>query len=119
MFILGIPKLMLKAETMSLQRMVKVKVWSTDVKVLEDFISRIVDIVKKSGVKMSGPIPLPTKKLTIRTLKLPHGEGKKKYEKWEMRIHKRLLYIAEDERVMKQLIRVRVPPEVWVEVEFL
>ncbi|MEM4570243.1 MAG: 30S ribosomal protein S10, partial [Desulfurococcaceae archaeon] len=51
------------------------------------------------------------------TLKLPHGEGKKKYEKWEMRIHKRLLYVAEDERVMKQLIRVRVPPEVWIEIE--
>lgn len=102
---------------MSMQRMVKIKMWSTNVRVLEDFASRLVDIAKKSGVKISGPISLPTKKLTIRTLKLPHGEGKKKYEKWQMRIHKRLLYVAEDERVMKQLIRVRVPPEVWIEVE--
>jgi small subunit ribosomal protein S10 len=103
--------------TMSAMRMVKIKMWSTNVRVLEDFISKIVDIAKKSGVKVSGPIPLPTKRLTIRTLKLPHGEGKKKYEKWEMRIHKRLLYIAEDERVMKQLIRLRVPPELWIEME--
>ncbi|MEM2025222.1 MAG: 30S ribosomal protein S10 [Desulfurococcaceae archaeon] len=102
---------------MSLPRMVKIKMWSTNVKVLEDFTLKIVDIAKKSGIKTSGPIPLPTKKLTIRTLKLPHGEGKKKYERWEMRIHKRLLYVAEDERVMKQLIRVRVPPEVWIEIE--
>ncbi|MGC8982425.1 MAG: 30S ribosomal protein S10 [Desulfurococcaceae archaeon] len=102
---------------MSAMRMVKIKMWSTNVRVLEDFISKIVDIAKKSGVKVSGPIPLPTKRLTIRTLKLPHGEGKKKYEKWEMRIHKRLLYIAEDERVMKQLIRLRVPPELWIEME--
>ncbi|MEM3346060.1 MAG: 30S ribosomal protein S10 [Desulfurococcaceae archaeon] len=102
---------------MSTIRMVKIKVWSTNVKVLEDFVSKMIDIAKKSGVKVSGPIPLPTKRLTIRTLKLPHGEVKKKYEKWEMRIHKRLLYIAEDERVMKQLIRLRVPPEVWIEME--
>lgn len=102
---------------MSTARMVKIKIWSTNVKVLDDFVGKITDIVKKTGVKMNGPIPLPTKKLRIRTMKLPHGEGKKKYEKWEMRIHKRLLYIAEDERVMKQLIRVRIPPEIWMEIE--
>jgi len=102
---------------LSTPRMVKIKMWSTNVKVLEDFTLKLVDIARKSGVRVSGPIPLPTKRLVVRTLKLPHGEGKKKYEKWEMRIHKRLLYIAEDERVMKQLIRVRVPPEVWIEIE--
>lgn len=99
------------------RRMVKIKVWSTNVKMLEEFVSKLTEIVKKTGVEMAGPIPLPTKRMKIRTLKLPHGEGKKKYEKWEMRIHKRLLYVAEDERVMKQLIRVRVPPEIWIEIE--
>ncbi|NAZ26715.1 MAG: 30S ribosomal protein S10 [Thermogladius sp.] len=102
---------------MSTPRMVKIKVWSTDVSVLNEFTGKIADIAKKTGVKLSGPIPLPTKRLSIRTLKLPHGEGKKKYEKWEMRIHKRLLFIAADERVMKQLIRLRVPPEIWMEIE--
>lgn len=79
---------------MSTVRMVKIKIWSTNVKVLDDFVGKIVDIAKKTGVRVKGPTPLPTKKLRVRTLKLPHGEGKKKYEKWEMRIHKRLLYIA-------------------------
>jgi small subunit ribosomal protein S10 len=102
---------------MSSPRMVKIKIWSTNINILNEFISKITDIVKRTGVKMSGPIPLPTKRLVVRTLKLPHGEGKKKWEKWEMRIHKRLLYIAADERVMKQLIRVRVPPEIWMEIE--
>ncbi|MEM0355743.1 MAG: 30S ribosomal protein S10 [Desulfurococcaceae archaeon] len=102
---------------MSVTRMVRLKIWSTNIDVLNEFVNRIVDIVKKTGIKMKGPIPLPTKRLTIRTLKLPHGEGKKKWEKWEMRIHKRLIYIATDERVMKQLIRVRIPPEIWMEIE--
>ncbi len=102
---------------MSTVRMAKIKIWSTNIDILNDFVSKIVDIVKKTGVNMRGPIPLPTKKLVVRTMKLPHGEGKKKWEKWEMRIHKRLLYIAADERVMKQLIRIRVPPEIWMEIE--
>jgi len=102
---------------MSITRMVKIKIWSTNVESLNEFMNKIVDIVKKTGVNMRGPIPLPTKRLVVRTMKLPHGEGKKKWEKWEMRIHKRLLYIATDERVMKQLIRVRLPPDIWMEIE--
>ena len=103
--------------TKSVARMAKIKIWSTNVEVLNDFVNKLVDIAKKTGTPVKGPIPLPTKKLVVRVLKLPHGEGKKKWEKWEMRIHKRLLYIATDERVMKQLIRVRIPPEIWMEVE--
>ncbi len=102
---------------MSSTRMAKIKIWSTNVEALNEFVNKIVEIVKKTGVQIRGPIPLPTKRLVVRTMKLPHGEGKKKWEKWEMRIHKRLLYIATDERVMKQLIRVRLPPEIWMEIE--
>jgi len=102
---------------MATVRMAKIKIWSTNIDILNDFVGKIVDIVKKTGVNIKGPIPLPTKRLVVRTLKLPHGEGKKKWEKWEMRVHKRLLYIAADERVMKQLIRIRVPPEIWMEIE--
>jgi len=102
---------------LSTARMAKIKIWSTNIEALNDFINKIVDIAKKTGVPHKGPIPLPTKRLVVRTLKLPHGEGKKKWEKWEMRIHKRLLYIATDERVMKQLIRIRIPPEIWMEIE--
>jgi small subunit ribosomal protein S10 len=102
---------------MSMPRMVKIKIWSTNIVILNEFINRITDVVRKTGVKMRGPIPLPTKRMTVRTLKLPHGEGKKKWERWEMKIHKRLVYIAADERVMKQLIRIRVPPEIWMEIE--
>ncbi|MEM1921959.1 MAG: 30S ribosomal protein S10, partial [Desulfurococcaceae archaeon] len=101
---------------MSSRQMVKIKIWSTNTDSLNEFVNKIVDIVKKTGVNMHGPIPLPTKRIVVRTLKLPHGEGKKKWEKWEMRIHKRVLYIAPDERVMKQIIRIRLPPDIWLEV---
>ncbi len=99
--------------------MVRIKIWSTDVEKLNEFVSKIVDIAKRTGVKIKGPIPLPTKRLVVPTLKLPHGEGRKKWEHWEMRIHKRIIYIAADERAMRQLIRIRVPPEIWMEAEII
>ncbi|MEL9929414.1 MAG: 30S ribosomal protein S10, partial [Sulfolobales archaeon] len=52
-------------------------------------------------------------------LRLPHGEGTKVYEKWEMRIHKRLIDVAADERVMRQIMRIRVPQNVYIEVEII
>ncbi len=104
---------------MSEVSMVKIKVWSTDVDRLNEFILKIVDVAKRSGIKVKGPIPLPTKRLVVPTLKLPHGEGRKKWEHWEMRIHKRVIYVAADERVMRQLIRIRVPPEIWMEAEIV
>jgi ribosomal protein S10 len=41
------------------------------------------------------------------------------YEKWEMRIHKRLVDVAADERVMRQIMRIRVPQDVYIEAEIL
>ncbi|MCC6010666.1 MAG: 30S ribosomal protein S10, partial [Fervidicoccaceae archaeon] len=52
-------------------------------------------------------------------LKLPHGEGSKHWEHWEMRIHKRLIDVASDERVMRQIMRIRVPDDVYVEIELI
>jgi len=45
-------------------------------------------------------------------------EGKSR-EKWEMRVHKRLIDIAADERVMRQLMRVRVPEDVYIEIQLI
>jgi small subunit ribosomal protein S10 len=62
---------------------------------------------------------MPTKRLIVPVLRLPHGEGTKVYEKWEMRIHKRLVDVTADERVMRQIMRIRVPQDVYIEAEIL
>ena len=66
---------------------------------------------------LSGPIPLPTKKLVVPTRKSPDGEGKASWEKWELRIHKRLVGIGADERAMRQVMKVNVPDNVSIEIE--
>ena len=98
---------------------VRIRLWSTNVEHLNDVAKQLVDIAKKAGVEVRGPIPLPTKRLVVPVLVPPHGEGTKVYEKWEMRIHKRIIDIAADERVMRQIMRVRVPEDVYIEIELI
>jgi len=98
---------------------VRIRLWSTNVQHLTAVAEQLVSIAKKAGVEVRGPVPLPVKKLVVPVLRLPHGEGTKVYEKWEMRIHKRLIDIAADEKVMRQIMRVRVPDDVYIELELL
>ncbi len=98
---------------------VRIRLWSTNVQHLTAVAEQLVSIAKKAGVEVRGPVPLPVKRLVVPVLRLPHGEGTKVYEKWEMRIHKRLIDIAADEKVMRQIMRVRVPDDVYIELELL
>lgn len=85
----------------------RIRLWSTNVENLQYVVGQIRNIADKAGVAIRGPIPMPTKKMAVPIMRLPHGEGKKKWETWRMEIHKRVIDIAADERVMKQLMRDR------------
>jgi small subunit ribosomal protein S10 len=97
----------------------RIRLWSTNKNSIEKVAQQIKSIAEKAGVKVRGPVPLPTKRLVVPVLRLPHGEGSKHWEHWEMRIHKRLIDVASDERVMRQIMRIRVPEDVYVEIELI
>ncbi len=97
----------------------RIRLWSTNIESLDKVTNQIKTIAEKAGVKIRGPVPLPTKRLVVPVMKLPHGEGSKHWEKWEMRIHKRLVDVASDEKVMRQIMRIRVPEDVYVEIELI
>jgi len=84
---------------------------------LADVCTQIVDITTRIGTNHSGPIPLPTKKMQITTRKSPDGEGTETWERWEMRIHKRVIDVDADERSLRQIMRVQVPDRVHIEIE--
>ena len=94
----------------------RIKLIGRDPKELEGVCNQILEIARASGVEVSGPIPLPTKKLFVSTRRTPCGDGTETYEKWEMRIHKRLIEIAGDERTLRQIMRVKVPDTVHIEI---
>ncbi len=98
-------------------RFVRIRLASTSVEALNQVCSDIKEIARKTGVRIRGPIPLPTKRLVVTVRKAPSGEGTHTFDRWEMRIHKRIIDMDADERAMRQLMRVRVPPNVKIEIE--
>jgi small subunit ribosomal protein S10 len=98
-------------------RRARIKLTSADTQKLEGVCDEIRDIAQKIGVKLVGPIPLPTKKLIVPTRRTPCGDGSKTWDKYEMRVHKRLIEIDARDRVMRSIMRIRVPNEVYIEME--
>lgn len=88
-----------------------------NVKDVENVSEQIVDITKKTGANYSGPIPMPTKRMRITTRKSVSGEGTATWDRWEMRIHKRIIDVDADERSLRQIMRVQVPDGVHIEIE--
>ena len=78
---------------------------------------QIKTISDRTGVVMTGPIPLPTKKLKVPVRKSPDGEGSETWDRWEARLHKRLIYIDADERAMRQLMRIQIPDGVKISIQ--
>ena len=88
----------------------------TDPKKLDHVCRQIKDIASKTGTEMKGPVPLPTKKLTVPVRKCPDGEGSETWDRWQMRIHKRLVDLQADDRAMRQLLRIQVPDGVHISI---
>jgi len=98
-------------------RRARIKLTSTDTEKLEGVCDEIKGIAKRIGVKIVGPIPLPTKKLVVPTRRTPCGDGSDTWDRYEMRVHKRLIEIDARDRVMRSIMRIRVPNEVYIEME--
>jgi len=88
----------------------------TDPEKVDSVCSQIKQISTRTGVAIRGPIPLPTKRLQVPCRKSPDGEGSETWDRWEMRIHKRLIDLDADERALRQLMRIQVPDGVNIEI---
>ena len=97
----------------------RIKLASIDIEKINQICSDIKDIASKTGVDLRGPIPLPTKKLKVTTRKSPSGQGKASWERYEMRVHKRLIDFGMDERALRLVMRVSIPDSVSVEIEMM
>jgi small subunit ribosomal protein S10 len=94
----------------------RISLTGTDPKRVESVCKQIKTISERTGVKMSGPIPLPTKHLVVPVRKSPDGEGSATWDHWEMRVHKRIIDLDADERALRQLMRIQVPDGVNIEI---
>ena len=87
----------------------RIKLISYDHRLIDESAKRIVDSAKKTGAKVSGPIPLPTEKEVFTIIRSPHKD-KDSREQFERRTHKRLIDIIETTpKTMDALIHLEIP----------
>ena len=96
---------------------VRIKLNSTDIEMLNNICDSIKEISKKAGINMNGPVPLPTKKLKVTTRKSPCGDGTATFDRYEMRIHKRLIDLPANEKVLHLIMRMQIPKPVNIKIE--
>jgi len=96
---------------------VRIKLNSTNIEMLNNICESIKDMAKKSGINISGPVPLPTQKLKVTTRKSPCGSGTATFDRFEMRIHKRLIDLPANEKILHQIVRMQIPKSVNVKIE--
>jgi small subunit ribosomal protein S10 len=89
----------------------RIRLTGTDFNKVEMVCNRIREIAERTGVNLAGPIPLPTKRLVVPIRKSPDGEGTATWDRWQLRVHKRLI-----ERALRQLMRIQVPKDIGIEI---
>ncbi|PCJ57611.1 MAG: 30S ribosomal protein S10 [Planctomycetota bacterium] len=96
---------------------VRIRLMAYDVEVIDGCTSSIIDAAKRTGAKVHGPIPLPTKIERYTVLRSPHV-NKKAREQFEIRTHKRLIDIIEPTgKTMDALNKIDMPAGVDIRIK--
>jgi small subunit ribosomal protein S10 len=96
---------------------IRIRLKAFDHKILDQSAERIVDTAKRTGARVSGPIPLPTEKNVYTVLRSVHVD-KDSREQFEMRTHKRLIDILEPtSKTVDALMRLDLPAGVDIEIK--
>ncbi|EET90397.1 MAG: 30S ribosomal protein S10 [Candidatus Marsarchaeota archaeon] len=85
----------------------------------DSVMQQIKTITSSLNIKTRGPFPLPTKKIKLATRKAPGADGSHTFEKWELRIHKRLMKIYANDQALRQIMRIAVPDTVQIEITLM
>jgi small subunit ribosomal protein S10 len=96
---------------------IRIRLKAYDHKLLDQSTNEIVETAKRTGAKVAGPIPLPTKITKYCVLRSPHVD-KKSREQFEIRTHKRLLDIVEPtQQTVDALMKLDLSAGVDVEIK--
>ena len=95
---------------------IRITLTSRNVKSLEKVCSDLIRGAKDKELKVKGPVRMPTKVLRITTRKTPCGEGSKTWDKFQMRIHKRVIDLHSPSEIVKQITSINIEPGVEVNI---
>ena len=96
---------------------IRIKLKAYEHSIIDQSAQRIVEVAKRTGSRVSGPIPLPTEKEIVTILRSPH-KHKDSREQFEMRTHKRLIDILQPTpRTVDALTKLDLPAGVEIEIK--
>ena len=96
---------------------IRIKLKAYEHTVIDQSAERIAETAKRTGSRVSGPIPLPTEKEIVTILRSPH-KHKDSREQFEMRTHKRLIDILDPTpRTVDALTKLDLPAGVEIEIK--
>ena len=96
---------------------IRIKLKAYEHSIIDQSAARIVETAKRTGSRVSGPIPLPTEKEIVTILRSPH-KHKDSREQFEMRTHKRLIDILQPTpRTVHALTKLDLPAGVEIEIK--
>lgn len=102
---------------MATSEKIKVRLRSYESSLIDAAAAKIVDVAKRNGAEVSGPIPLPTEKEIITILRAVH-KYKDSREQFEQRTHKRLIEIRKPSKeLVDALMHIELPAGVDIDVK--
>lgn len=102
---------------MAVTEKIRVRLKSYDHTLIDTAAEKIVEVAKKNGATVSGPIPLPTEKEVVTILRAVH-KYKDSREQFELRTHKRLIDILKpSQKTVEALMSIELPAGVEIEIK--
>ncbi len=102
---------------MAKEKAIRVRLMAYDHKILDDSVEKILEVAKKTGAVVKGPIPLPTEKQVYTVLRATF-KYKDAREQFEIRTHKRLIYVSNPTKeTIDQLRRMNLPSGVDIDIK--
>jgi small subunit ribosomal protein S10 len=97
----------------------RIRLRSYDHRQLDHSVRKIVEIATRSGARVVGPIPLPTRRSRFTVIRSPH-KYKDSREHFEIRVHRRLMDLHDcTPKLIDALQRVELPAEVYAAIEVM
>ena len=102
---------------MAAKKMIRIRLKAYDHQLIDQTAEKIVETAKRTDAKVSGPIPLPTKKEVVTILRAVHNY-KDSREQFERRTHKRLIDIVNPtQKTVESLMSLEIPAGVEIEIK--
>ena len=102
---------------MAVKEKIRIRLKGYDHTLVDQSAEKIVETAKRTGAKVSGPVPLPTEKEIVTILRAVH-KYKDSREQFERRTHKRLIdIVSPTQKTVEALLSLEVPAGVEIEIK--